>query len=143
MRQLFYLVSVFFLLSCTHNINVEDDKKAIVAALNKSAEDWSTGNIEAYMEVYWKSVKLQFIGADGITYGWQTTLDNYKKRYPTKDHTGKLIFEVLNVNFLAKDVYSLTGKYFLERKVGLASGIFTLIFKKIDNKWTIISDHTQ
>jgi len=137
------LVSVFFLLSCTSNINVEDDKKAIVAALNKSAEDWSTGNIEAYMEVYWKSVKLQFIGADGITYGWQTTLDNYKKRYPTKDYTGKLIFEVLNVNFLAKDVYSLIGKYFLERKVGLASGIFTLIFKKIDNKWTIISDHTQ
>ena len=143
MRQLLFYVSIFFFLSCNTTINEEKDKSEIVAALNKSAEDWSTGSIDAYMDVYWKSENLQFIGANGITKGWKTTLDNYKKRYPTKDHTGKLTFEVLNVAFLAKNLYSLTGTYFLERKVGSAEGIFTLIFKKIDNKWVIISDHTQ
>jgi len=141
MKNLVYLMSLLVFISCNSNIN--QDKEAIVAALNKSAEDWSSGKIEAYMDVYWKSEKLQFIGANGINYGWQTTLDNYKKRYPTKDHTGKLTFEVLNITFLAKDLYSLTGKYFLERIVGPADGIFTLIFKRINNKWVIISDHSQ
>ena len=141
MKKLVYLVSLLVFISC-HN-NIDQDKAAVVTALNKSAEDWSSGNIQAYMDVYWKSEKLQFIGANGINYGWQKTLDNYKTKYPTKDHTGKLTFEVLNITFLAKDLYSLTGKYFLERKVGPADGIFTLIFKKISNKWVIISDHSQ
>ncbi|MEZ4950591.1 MAG: hypothetical protein R2784_14585 [Saprospiraceae bacterium] len=36
--------------------------------------DWNRGDIDAFMQVYWKSEKLQFIGAEGITYGWQQTL---------------------------------------------------------------------
>jgi len=143
MKHIVLIFSVFLVISCEVEIDVESDKKAISKALNQSAKDWSNGNLDAYMNVYWKSEKLQFIGRNGITYGWQNTLDNYKKGYPTKDHTGILTFDILSIDFLAKDLYSLTGKYHLERNVGEANGIFTLIFKKIDNKWVIISDHTQ
>lgn len=126
-----------------HSIDQKKDKIEIKKVLLKSAEDWSNGDIDAYMNVYWKSDKLQFIGKNGITYGWQKTLENYKKGYPSKEHTGKLTFEILNINFLAKDLYSLTGKYHLERTVGNANGVYTLIFKKIDGKWVIISDHSE
>ena len=51
MRQLLFYVSIFFFLSCNTTINEEKDKSEIVAALNKSAEDWSTGSIDAYMDV--------------------------------------------------------------------------------------------
>jgi len=130
------------LISC-NTIDEQKDKEEITIALNKSAEDWSNGDIEAYMDVYWKSDKLQFIGKNGVTYGWQQTLNNYKKGYPTKEHTGILTFNILNINFLAKDLYSLTGEYHLERNVGNADGIYTLIFKKIGGKWVIISDHSE
>ena len=69
MKKLIYLASVLFLLSCASNIEEDKDKKAIVTALNKSAEDWRSGDIEAYMDVYWKSEELQFIGTNGINYG--------------------------------------------------------------------------
>lgn len=129
--------------SCSPRINQQGEIEQIKQVLYKSAEDWSEGNIEEFMEAYWKSDKLQFIGASGITYGWQQTLESYKKGYPTKDHTGKLTFEILSVDYLAKNLYTLIGKYKLEREIGEANGIFSLLFKKIDNKWVIISDHSE
>ena len=143
LKNLLVLFTVLLFISCNCQIDNEKDIEEIKTTLHKSATDWSSGNLEAFMNAYWKSEKLQFIGKNGITYGWQSTLDNYLKRYPTKDHTGKLTFKILSVDFLAKNLYALTGEYHLERKVGNANGIFTLIFKKIDNKWVIISDHSQ
>jgi hypothetical protein len=37
----------------------------------------------------------------------------------------------------------LIGRFFLKRIVGDLSGHFTLVFKKVNNKWFIISDHTS
>jgi len=142
MKRTLLLILIIMLVSC-NSIDQKKDKDEIKMALLKSAEDWSDGDIEAYMNVYWKSEELQFIGKNGITYGWQKTLENYIKGYPSKEHTGKLTFEILNINFLAKGLYSLTGKYHLERTVGNTNGIYTLIFKKIDGKWVIISDHSE
>ena len=123
--------------------NKENDIEAIKKALQKSAEDWSKGDIEGYMNVYWKSNELQFIGKNGITYGWEETYKKYKKNYPNSDHTGQLTFKVLATNYLATNLYSLTGEYYLKREKGDVNGIFTLIFKKIDNNWVIVSDHSQ
>lgn len=144
MKNLYCLLFICaMLISCSEVINQENDIKEIKEALHKSAEDWSRGDIEAFMDAYWKSEKLQFIGSNGITYGWEPTLNNYRKNYPTPDHTGTLNFNVLSTDYLAKNLYSLTGEYYLTRKAGDTNGIFTLIFKKIDNKWVIVSDHTQ
>ena len=129
--------------ACTEKIDQEKDKEAIKKVLFASADEWSKGNIEGFMEAYWKSDKLQFIGKNGITYGWLQTRDNYLKGYPTKEHTGELTFKILSLDFLAKDLYALTGEYHLKRGVGDANGIYTLIFKKIANKWVIISDHSE
>ena len=143
MKKVVVFFAVLGLTACTCQIDNEKDIAEIKTMLHKSAEDWSRGDIEAFMDAYWKSEKLQFIGKNGITYGWQSTFDNYLKNYPSKDHTGKLTFKILSVDFLAKGLYTLTGEYHLERIVGNANGIFTLIFKKIDNNWVIISDHSQ
>lgn len=119
------------------------DIEAIQLVLIQSAVDWSKGDLKAYMNAYWKSDQLKFIGSRGVTYGWQQTLDNYKKGYPTSDQTGTLTFELLHIDFLAPNVYNVIGKYHLERSVGVANGIFTLIVKKIDGQWKIIVDHSE
>ena len=66
-----------------------------------------------------------------------------QKNYPTQEAMGKLKFDVLQLTPLSKDSYFLTGKYYLTRTIGDASGMFTLIFKKIKGKWVIIYDHTS
>ena len=143
MRKIILLFSFVLFINCSESIDISKDSKEIKEALHQSAKDWSNGNLEGYMAVYWKSDELQFIGKKGITYGWKQTLENYKKGYPTKKDTGKLTFKVLRVDFLAKDLYSLIGEYHLERTIGNASGVYNLIFKKINDKWVIITDHTQ
>jgi ketosteroid isomerase-like protein len=137
------LIIAIFFVSCGQVEDKESDIKAIKKALYKSAKDWSNGDLKGYMDVYWKSEELQFIGKNGITYGWEETYKKYKKDYPTSYHTGQLTFKVLATSYLASNLYSLTGEYYLKREKGEANGIFTLIFKKIDNNWVIVSDHTQ
>jgi len=137
------LLVVMFFLSCKSTVNISKDVNEIKTVLFQSAKDWSKGDLKGFMKAYWKSDELQFIGSKGITYGWDATLANYLKGYPTKEHTGKLKFEVLSVKFLSKDLYSLIGTYHLERKVGEANGIFSLLFKRIDSRWVIISDHSE
>ena len=143
MKKIVLLFSLMLFINCSESIDTSKDVEEIKNALHQSAKDWSNGDLEGYMNVYWNSEKLQFVGKRGITYGWKQTLANYKKGYPTKDDTGKLRFKVLSVDFLANDLYSLIGEYHLERPIGNANGIYNLIFKKIDEKWVIIIDHTQ
>ena len=56
---------------------------------------------------------------------------------------GKLKFEVVNFSMLSDDIVHLVGKWDLTREMGDIGGHFTLIWKKLDNKWLIISDHTS
>ena len=118
--------------------------RQVKAILQKQAEHWNRGDIDAFMQYYWKSDKLQFIGSRGVTYGWQQTLDNYKKGYPDKATMGTLTFDILDVNQLSRKVIMLTGKFLLKREnMDDAQGHFLLIWKKIKGKWRIIADHTS
>ncbi len=112
--------------------------------LDQQSEAWNKGDIEGFMEGYWKSDELQFIGSSGITYGWQPTLERYKKGYPDKATMGQLRFEVIKAQKRSRKVISLVGKYFLKRDQdkGDMEGIFLLIFQKIKGKWLIVADQT-
>ena len=118
------------------------DIKQIKKVLNDQAAAWSEGNLEKFMEGYWKSDSLMFVGSKGITYGWDKTLANYKKGYPDKAHTGKLDFEIHHMQKVGVGSYFVIGKFKLTREVGEASGFFTLLWKKINGEWKIIVDHT-
>ena len=109
----------------------------------QQAEDWSKGDIESFMKGYIKSDRLMFVGGKGITYGWQATLDNYKKNYPSKDYTGILTFNLLEFEQLAKSVFLVIGEFHLKRNIGDANGMFSIVLKKINGEWKIIADHSS
>ncbi|MCL6293980.1 YybH family protein [Jejuia spongiicola] len=117
-----------------------EDKKAIQSVLKAQRIAWSKNNIEKFMEGYWKSDSLKFYGSNGVTYGWQNTLERYKKSYPTEDHTGKLSFKINDISKISEGAYFVLGEYHLKRVVGNADGIFMIIFKKINGEWKIIAD---
>ena len=116
---------------------------AIKAVMSMQEQAWSDGDIDKFMTGYWKSEELSFIGRSGPNYGWQTTLNNYKKGYPTKDKMGKLTFDILKLNPLSADVYYMIGKYTLVRAEDTPTGYFSLVWKKIGGEWKIVSDHTS
>jgi hypothetical protein len=118
------------------------DRKAILKVLDEQMHAWNQGNLEAYMQGYWQSDSLMFTSSQGIQHGWQQTLQRYKSSYPTTEVMGQLRFEILQLTPTSCDSYFLTGRYHLSRSVGNLSGIFTLVWRKIDHRWVIIYDQT-
>ncbi|MGB3344887.1 MAG: nuclear transport factor 2 family protein [Aequorivita sp.] len=118
----------------------ETDKQAILSVLNAQEKAWNQFNLEGYMQGYWKSDSLKFYGSSGLTKGWQKTLENYKKGYPSKEHTGTLKFTVNAITEIEENSYHVMGQYYLVRNVGNANGVFLIIFRKIDGEWRIVAD---
>ncbi len=137
------VISLILWSSCSVNKHQNDDKAAILQVLKKQELAWNSGNLDVFMEGYWKSDSLIFIGKSGVKYGWETTLNNYKKSYPTTEIMGKLSFDVEKIEIINKHMAFIVGKYTLIRKEDTPSGYFTLIWKKIGGQWYITSDHTS
>lgn len=131
--------------SCQSQKNKFDQKAeetAIRAVLDAEQIAWNNGDIEKFMEGYWKSDSLQFMSNRGINKGWQETFDAYKLGYPDRAAMGTLRFEIIKITPLDENHFVVSGKYFVTRLSGNLEGSFTLIFKKIDGKWVAIYDHT-
>jgi ketosteroid isomerase-like protein len=117
---------------------------AIVRRLMHQQElAWNKGDIEGFMDHYWNSDSLRFIGSKGITYGWEKTLDNYKKGYPTKDAMGILTFNINSIEKLSPTSIYVIGQWHLQKKDSEVGGYFTLLSKKKNGKWVIVADHTS
>jgi hypothetical protein len=123
--------------------DLQSDSSAVVAKLFDQQACWNNGDIDCFMEAYWKSDSLKFIGKDGITYGWQATIDRYKSKYPDQSFMGSLSFNVLALEYLGSNTLMLVGKWDLKRTMGDVGGHFTLIWKRISGEWVIIADHTS
>jgi hypothetical protein len=95
------------------------------------------------MKGYWENDSLRFIGKSGITYGYSNTLNNYKRGYPDTAAMGKLQFTILVVKKLSPRYYEVVGKWYLKRSIGDVSGHYTLLLRKINSKWVIVSDHSS
>jgi ketosteroid isomerase-like protein len=119
------------------------DETAVRKLLADQVTAWNRGDIESFMQGYWHSDSLMFIGSKGVTYGFDNTWERYKKTYDSREKMGILAFDLLHVFPLAGDVYMVVGKWHLTRTVGDIGGHYTLILKKIEGKWVIISDHTS
>lgn len=121
----------------------QQPQSAIKALLEKQTATWNQGNLDSFMSTYWQSDSLLFVGKRGPTYGWQATLNNYRKSYPDKAAMGTLTFNILEMKPLAQDVYFVVGKWHLQRVAGHLEGHFTLIIKQISGEWKIIADHSS
>ncbi len=125
------------------------EEAAIRKVLNEQTINWNKGDIDSFMQGYWKSDSLQFIGSSGITTGWQNTLNNYKKRYPDQATRGTLRFDILRVEMLGNNTAGqptalVVGKFYLTRpEKGDAQGYFTLLWRKVNGHWVIMMDHTS
>lgn len=144
MKKILFVLTIL-LCQKAFSQNYTAEKLAISQLLIKQQAAWNNGNIEGFMAPYWFSDSLQFIGKKGITFGWQNTLDNYKKSYPDTSAMGQLTFEIVKIDVLAKNNAFVIGKWFLNRQAGKGNlgGYFTLLLKKMKDKWVIVSDHSS
>ena len=119
------------------------DKEAVMKVLATQQDAWNRGDIEGFMQDYWKSDSLMFVGKTAPVYGWQTTLDHYKKGYPNRAAMGQLMFDIIQVKILDPSNAFVMGGWKLKREKDEPGGYFTLWFRKINGEWKIVCDHTS
>ena len=100
MKKVIYLFLMTFILASVAFAQSKDEQ-IIRTLIEEQRLAWNTGDKEKFMQTYWQSDSLMFIGKSGVTYGWQQTLDNYKKGYPDTAAMGKLDFDLLEVKRLS------------------------------------------
>ena len=140
------VLTTLLLLVSGLSLSAQSNKDA--AAIRKIMDDqdaaWNRGDLEAFMSIgYWRSEKLKFVSGDKITYGWQQTLDNYRKTYGSADKMGKLTFSDLEIELLSRDSAFVTGSWHLKREKDDPKGKFTLLFRKMKEGWRIVVDHSS
>jgi ketosteroid isomerase-like protein len=143
-----FISSLFLLLlvacqSSTSPINHEKEIASIQSVMNEQQEAWNRGDIDAFMSGYWKSDSLRFIGKRGITYGWQSTLNNYKSSYPGNAAMGRLQFTNLTTELAGDNSAYVIGKWELFRATDTLGGHYSLLWKKINGQWLIVADHSS
>jgi ketosteroid isomerase-like protein len=131
-----FLISISGFAQSTDEINIRE-------ILEEQTKAWNQGDIEKFMQRYWKNDSLMFIGKTGINWGWQKTLENYKRGYPDTAAMGKLSFNIVVVKKLSSEYYYVVGQWMLDRSIGNLSGYYNLLFKKINGQWFIIGDHSS
>lgn len=140
MKKIVLLICLCFISIGFAQTSEKEDKEAILQVMKKQEKAWSNHDLEGFMQGYWKSDSLKFYGSSGLTKGWNQTLANYKKGYPSKEHSGTLNFKINDITKIENDSYYVMGEYHLKRSVGDANGVFIIIFKKINGEWKIVAD---
>jgi len=140
MKKLFFLVAILFVIKSQAQ---KHDEGEIRNLLVQQTETWNRGDINGFMQTYWQNDSLMFIGKDGVTWGWKSTLERYKKGFPDKETMGQLSFEVIQTKKLSAEYFFVVGKWMLKRNAGDLSGYYNLLMKRIKGQWKIIADHSS
>ncbi len=116
--------------------------RQVKATMEAQKMAWNKGDIPTFMTSYWNSPTLQFIGATGVTKGWDATLKRYENTYPDQASMGHLEFEIIQTDRRSKKVVTMTGKYILTRDNKNLVGYFLLVWEKKGKNWVIVMDAT-
>ena len=119
------------------------DSLSIMKVMSLQQDAWNKGDIDSFMQGYLKSDELVFSGKSGPVYGWENTKKRYYSSYPNTNIMGKLNFTIKKIRSLSSNSAYLIGEYYLKRSGEDSNGHFTLLWKKIDSNWFIVSDHTS
>lgn len=143
MKIILYVAVLVLLAAAGCRETAGEPFREIRRLMDEQAAAWNHGDVEGFMDAYWRSDSLLFVGSSGITRGWDATLERYRSRYPDRAAMGTLQFTTLGERMLSKDCAWTLGKWELMRDSDTLGGYFTLVWKNMDGRWYIISDHTS
>ncbi len=114
---------------------------AIISAMNNSANDWNTGNLDNFMKMYIDSSTMMMpTGPAGLS----TIRELYEKKYFNgKMPKQNLYYSEMKVTLLGDNYALLTGKFTLSgNNLPERSGRYSLVMVFTKNGWKILHDHS-
>jgi hypothetical protein len=135
------IIASFLFTACT-----PDDRSAfeeIEQSMQVQEDAWNRGDLEVFMDAYWKNDELIFIGKRGLSKGWQTTLENYKKGYPDRASMGTLLFSNDTLIRMDDKVVFVAGQWTLFRATDTLQGAYSLTWEYLQKRCVITTDHSS
>jgi beta-aspartyl-peptidase (threonine type) len=113
--------------------------------LDDQTAAWNRGDLNAFMQGYWRSPEVTFFSGDTIVKGWESTLQRYRDRYQSSGkEMGKLSFTDENIEMLSPDAAMVTARWHLEMAGGKKlEGLTTLLCRRMPEGWRIVHDHSS
>jgi ketosteroid isomerase-like protein len=142
-RRLRCLAICFVAGAVFSSLRAAEPKSEIESVIRAQQDAWNRGDIDAFMNGYWKSDETIFVSGDDVTRGWQKVLDRYKNKYSDRAKMGSLTFSDLEIKTLSDDSAVVLGSWKLKRANDEPHGRFTLIFRRFPDSWKIVHDHTS
>ena len=117
----------------------EDIVRATVRA---QAAAWNEGDLDAFMDIYWKNDALKFVSGGDVTRGWSATMKRYRDRYQGAAGMGRIDLDKLEAQLVTEDVAVVTGR--VRHAVGenASASVFSLVMRRDEGVWRIVHDHT-
>lgn len=135
--------------AATPAVGVVEAEAAIRTVLREQVDAWNAGDLTAFMQGYARTDSLRFASGANVRYGWQTTLDSYRRGYPDAAAMGTLAFSDLDIRVLSATDALVFGRWRLAREAANAPphGLFTLLMQKRATAdgpaWRVVHDHTS
>lgn len=121
------------------------DRRAILGVLAAQAAAWNGGDLEEFLKGYRRSDRTVFAGGDRVHRGFDAMARRYRETYSSKSKMGRLTFSCLTFEQLEADRAVVTGSWELEldESEKRPGGVFTLIWRRFEEGWQIVHDHTS
>jgi ketosteroid isomerase-like protein len=137
MKMSIFALSILLVVSA-----LADAPNDIRAVLQMQQDAWNRGDIDAFMNGYWRSDQTVFVGGE-VRRGWQNVLDYYKTKYSDREKMGTLSFSDFEITPLGTDAALVLGSWKLDFGTKNVHGKTTLIFRHFDEGWRIVHDHSS
>jgi uncharacterized protein (TIGR02246 family) len=143
MRSIAVLLAFFSVVSCAPpEPDTESMEREIRATLERQVSMWNRGDIEGFMDYYWKSDAFTFQSGDRRLEGWDQLLAMYRANY-AGEKRGTLDFSDIEVTTLSHDAAYVIGRWRVVAQDTTKAGLFTLIVRRIGGEWRITHDHSS
>lgn len=121
-------------------VDVAGEVRALLA---QQTADWNSGNVEAFMDGYWRDDRVRFASGGKLERGWENVLSDYKLRYPDGDAMGELRTVGIEVTEISNDAALVFGQWVVSARGADYCGLFTLLVREFDGRWLVVHDHTS
>ena len=117
-------------------------REEIGSAMKEQVDSWNSGELAGFMKYYWRSDEMTFHGSKRRLQGWETLNSMYIETY-SGEQRGILEFSGLEINVISPRSAYVLGDWKVELPDTVKQGKFTLIWRKMDEGWRIVHDHSS
>lgn len=118
-----------------------EKKKLLISVLEKQEKDWNSGDLKSFLSAYWDSDSLVSVSVRGVQYG-KVRLEQYLNRtFPDSSSMGNIDYQVIHVEMIGESDALLTGKWLRKNDKKFRGGYFSILLRKLQSRWKIVSEH--